>query len=185
MARLGSPTKGRGASRPRGLSAGQLAAVADEELVARINDYTVGTLRRHFPRNPPQGYAQLLAGYLPRGFLIVWVAAEVQYQVDNGGFAQFFWNQSRHLADAAVDAFVTIGARCHAAVTAKAIQVYSENRKEIELLRRGGDWKVYWRSAGDRLFDALDGAFYKCNKLVKTNTLQVQWIRSNTNAFKP
>jgi hypothetical protein len=183
MRRRTTASSGRRASKPAGLSPKQLADVPDDRLVERILKYTGRILRRDLGKDYTRGYVQFKAGYLPKGFLIVWVTAEVDFQVCNGGFGQFFWNQSRHFAGGAASALRTIGGGRFAAIVEKAIALNTAHQARLDALRKTDDWHTYNHLTYD-VFESVDTAFYKCWDTMRIGRLQVRWVRRNPDAFR-
>jgi hypothetical protein len=60
---------------------------------------------------------------LPQAKRVCVVIWELEAQVNNGGFHQYFWNYSGRLASEAVDALLAIGAPAMAAIVRDAITV--------------------------------------------------------------
>ena len=91
--------------------------------------------------------------------MIFYIAQEVEAEVNNGGFWQFFYNSSGDLSNQVVAAFQAIGATQIAEICRKAVDVFGESvpvdrEERQELMEQLG------LEEGNEILCECDEAFY-------------------------
>jgi hypothetical protein len=103
------------------------------------------------------------AGYasLTRGQKMLWATMELEGEVNNGGFNQYFYNtQGKNLTDA-IRGFERFGARKHGALAREARRIYATDKKRIDDVRDKGTIEDFSKSYDDDPYHALDDRFFK------------------------
>ena len=105
------------------------------------------------------------------------VTQQVETEVNNGGFSQYFCNSSGNLANRMVDAFTEIGAEKTAEICKRALEVFggtvpANRRERIERLDD---------EAADEIFEACDEAFYRYEE--DLNALNFDYIMKHKMDF--
>lgn len=108
------------------------------------------------------------------------IAQNVEIEVNNGGFSQFFYNSTGDFSAETVQAFLAIGAEKTAAICQRALDVVGQplpvNRAErIELLE-----KIESDALAEAL-DSCDNAFYSCEE--DLNALTDAYVMKNKADF--
>jgi len=85
---------------------------------------------------------------------------EVEMEVNNGGFDQYYWNSPGDHAREAVAALEELGAQHTATLLKEANGVFGEGGPDPDRDKRGMQMDALPKGARDRWFD-LDGAFYE------------------------
>ncbi|MDE6471372.1 MAG: DMP19 family protein [Eubacterium sp.] len=93
---------------------------------------------------------------------IFYIAQELEGEVNNGGFAQYFYNPSGNFASETVNAFTQIGALKTAEICKKAISAFKmelpADRAEREELLDNMDWDGI--GGINEILDECDHSFY-------------------------
>jgi hypothetical protein len=92
----------------RTLDPDTLAAVPDDKLEEAVFDYALTRLGGDFERE-----AEILAT-LPPGVRALYLTWQVEGEVNNGGFNQYYWNTDDRFSEQAVEAFEFFSATKHA-----------------------------------------------------------------------
>ncbi|MGO4904028.1 DMP19 family protein [Flavobacterium sp. W20_MBD1_R3] len=105
-----------------------------------------------------------IADIAMKEFLAIWV---LQFEVENGGFDQFFLNYDLEFSEFVLSGLKRIGADDYKELIEKAIIVFKNQNLDF-LNKRNPD------------FDKFDDFFYNLNGLQK---LQIEYIRKNYEKF--
>jgi hypothetical protein len=92
-----------------------------------------------------------------RVFAAIW---ELEAQVSNGGFHQFYFNSTGDIAYFSPTALETIGANDTAEIVAKANSFFPNSQPAVETVRRRQQLEVI-NLSGSGCFDELDERFYE------------------------
>lgn len=111
---------------------------------------------------------------------VFFITQNVEIEVNNGGFSQFFYNSTGDFSAETVQAFLAIGAEKTAAICQRALDAVGQplpvNRAErIELLE-----KIESGALAEAL-DSCDNAFYSCEE--DLNALTDAYVMKNKADF--
>ena len=105
---------------------------------------------------------------------------EVEMEINNGGFDQYYWNSPGDHAREAVAALRELGAEHTATLIADANAVFGAEGPDADRDRRGAQMDGLPQEARDRWFD-LDGAFYEYKN--NLSQLAAGYIRRHRDDF--
>ena len=110
---------------------------------------------------------------------IIW---NLEAEINNGGFNQYYFNSSGQFADLAPDALKLIHANKFAKLVDKANNIYKKEYKNITK-HQDGTLEGFSKSYDDNPLNKLDDEFYDLYKTEKLENLQIEYIRQNKNEF--
>jgi hypothetical protein len=121
---------------------------------------------------------------LSKGRQAVFATWGLEAEVNNGGFNQYFYNfsTSGQYAEEAADGFVLIGAKKHANLTQRAIDLYMKNIKYFEKYK-DGTLESFSKSYDNNSLDKLDKEFYTLDSVEHLSKLRIDYIRKHKNEF--
>jgi hypothetical protein len=105
---------------------------------------------------------------------------EVEMEVNNGGFDQYYWNSPGEHAREAVAALQELGAAHTASLVGEANAVFGPEGPDPDRGRRGEQMEKLPPDARERWYE-LDGAFYEYRD--NLSSLAAQYIRRHRDAF--
>ena len=118
---------------------------------------------------------------LSPGFLAIYTTLQVEAEVVNGGFNQYFFNSSGDFASEAVAGFELIGTPALARLMERAIAINHENQEKNKKLNIPRTLEALSKSYKGNRLNKLDDEFYAQMKdLWKT---RVRFIRANLHLF--
>lgn len=121
-------------------------------------------------------------GKLSPGQKAVYSTWEVEAEVNNGGFNQFYFNSSRKFSEMAVDGFRLFGANKFAELIQNA-NVMHESAK-VNLEKYNDDTtENFSKSYTNNPLNELDTLFYKLYKEEDLHQLKIKYIRSHIKEF--
>ncbi len=103
----------------------------------------------------------------------------VDGEVNNGGFNQFFWNESRIYVSLARRAFRLLAATEHLALLDEAVARLEENVGRLEPYAERGTLEAFSESYGEAVFDDLDRHYFELDSA----PLLASYIRSHPGEF--
>jgi hypothetical protein len=115
------------------------------------------------------------------GLQMLLSTSEVENEVVNGGFHQYFWNTQGIRSQMALQSFRLIHAEKHAALIQRAIDRYEQYRTQMDRFRKEEKDDSFARSEEPSGFDPLDLEYYKLEK--KLGTLRIAYIRVHLEEF--
>jgi hypothetical protein len=156
-----------------------IAGIADADLVLAIEDL----VRDHvFVGGPAAGwraFEQLAPG--PRA---LYATQQLDHQVRNGGFAQFFWNASGRYAPFASEGLSLLGAPMRQAIVAQAIDVFlAQGGLAQRGVGRDDPFRGFTGFRGALDFGGLDAAYYKLEANEPLGARQVAYVRAHVDEF--
>ena len=98
-------------------------------------------------------------GQLDQHEIVVFSVWQLEAEVNNGGFLQFFWNSSGDLAEETVDSLVKLGAHNTASIVQAAIDNFGKPGAPKDRERRQVVLEEL-EQAGQLKLDSLDSEFY-------------------------
>jgi hypothetical protein len=153
-----------------------LAGIADADLVVAIHDFILDHLLAD-AANAWEAFEQLRPG-----LRAIRATQELDGQVCNGGFAQFFWNAGRY-APEAYEALARIGAPRRRALLQQAMDLFIPAMPNFHALRNKAELAAFDTFAASLDFSPLDSAYYQLNAVEKLETIQISYIRSHIDEF--
>jgi hypothetical protein len=145
-----------------------LAMTDDTEFAIAMSDLV-------FAREATVGYQQLTAAER-----VVFCLDQLEREVNNGGFEQFFENSSGDHALDTIEALRTLGATATAALVAEAVRVFPQGRPATDRAERQRQVARLDEQARATL-DRLDGAFYDSPESLVA--LERRYVRDHQDQF--
>ena len=159
----------------RRLDRATLQAMPDDRLELAVIDYIHAKLA--YDQDLDDQTIMALSPAL-RGLYATW---ELEAEVNNGGFNQFFWNSSGRWAEQAVLGFRLFGAEEHARIAAEAIEVYAREKAAQDKLKAENSAAAFVESYEHTDLGALDTRFY--NVAEDLGALRIAYIRAHPDEF--
>ncbi len=148
----------------------------DQNLIQTVFDNLVEKL----PPDYEQEKQAVLKWTKPQqAIFIIW---QLEAEVNNGGFNQFYYNSTGQYADLVPDALKLVGANKFAFLATEANKIYHENYAKITK-HQDGSAKGFSKSYEDNPLDKFDDKFYALYKEEDLQQLQVDFIRKNKQYF--
>lgn len=119
---------------------------------------------------------------LSAGQQMYWSTWIVEREVNNGGFNQFYFNNSIELGEIAYKGFKTLNAHKFADLMFDANKVFKENKKELEAFYNGTA-ESFSKSYEKNPLGKFDDMFYDLNNTLHLRQLRVKYIREHKNEF--
>jgi hypothetical protein len=173
--------KNKSRKKYRTLTVDTLHGIPDEDLVTALHDYLNFNIGEHTGEGRIDEPTFIRA--LSPGFQAFWSTSILEGQVDNGGFSQFFWNNSRVYGLDALKGFKLLGATDKAAIVEAAIQRAVANADEYRRFRAADTLDAYreWDKASAQDFAELDSRYGQSSD--DLNSLIVQYVRKHPEEF--
>jgi hypothetical protein len=182
--RQGSSDKGAGVPSPRDTSS--LAAhhelteqfidtAADDALVLAV----IGDLSERLGSSSAE-YATIMTWNKARRS--VYVAWQLDAEVNNGGFNQFYYNPSGKFYPLVPESLKYIGASLLADLTRRANKTYEQQLDRIKK-KQDGTLDGFSKSYKDNPLNEYDNAYYQLNKKESLEKIIVDFVRTHKSAF--
>lgn len=113
--------------------------------------------------------------------MVVYSTWILEAEVNNGGFNQFFWNNSKQYAEDAKSGFKKIGDSAISKIVEEAIVVSKRDEEKVDALKKKGTWEAFSDSYEITGFDKLDSQFIENSERV--SSLRIKFIRSHPEMF--
>ncbi len=120
---------------------------------------------------------------LPRGMRMIYTTINLQAEVDNGGFNQYFWNTQGKLNREALADLELIGAHRYARLFEEAIKQARKEAPMRDRFRRIGTPDAFSRSYTYTHLDAYDTRFFKLEQKYSLTKLRAAYIRAHPDEF--
>lgn len=112
----------------------------------------------------------------------IYMISQLEAEVNNGGYNQFYFNSSGQFAKPLPDALKLVGATKFADLTERANKTFEkENSKITE--HQDGTIEGFSKSYENNPLNKFDDEFYKLNETKKLQKIQVDYIRKNKKHF--
>jgi hypothetical protein len=112
----------------------------------------------------------------------IYMISQLEAEVNNGGYNQFYFNSSGQFAKALPDALKLVGATKFADLTERANNTFEkENSKITE--HQDGTIEGFSKSYENNPLNKFDDEFYKLNDSKNLQKIQVDYIRKNKKQF--
>jgi hypothetical protein len=119
---------------------------------------------------------------LSKGQQTIYSTSNVEFEVYNGGFNQYYINSSGQYAEVAVIGFETLGAIKFAELMKKANKIYNSIKNDLDKFN-DGTAESFIESYKNNPFDNLDSKFYDLNDPEELSRFRIKYIRKNVNEF--
>ncbi len=110
---------------------------------------------------------------------LIW---NLESQVNNGGYDQFYFNSSGRFYKHVPDALKLVGANKFAGLTERANKMHESENEEIAK-HQANSTEGLGKSDDDNPLDEFDTAFYELYKTEELEKIQVEFIRKNKAEF--
>jgi hypothetical protein len=159
----------------RTLSPQVLASIPDDKLEQAVFDYAVSKLEGHYEDEVN------IVNKFPPGVRALFVTWEVEAEVNNGGFHQYYWNTADRYSKQAVEGFEFFGAVKHAALMRDANSIRAKEIGALTKFRKEDTSEAFAESSKASHLGPLDDRFFTLDEPL--SMLRVAKIRSMPAAF--
>jgi len=112
----------------------------------------------------------------------IYMISQLQTEVNNGGYNQFYFNSSGQFAKALPDALKLVGATKFADLTERANSTFEKEKSKITK-DQDGTIEGFGKSYENNPLNKFDDEFYKLNDTKNLQKIQVDYIRKNKKEF--
>ena len=112
----------------------------------------------------------------------IYVIWNLEAEVNNGGFNQFYFNPSGQYAEAVPDALKLVGAKKLAELVLRVNTVFNDNKEKI-IRHQDGTLDGFSKSYSDNPLNKFDEEYFELDKIVNLRQLQIDFIRNNKTKF--
>ncbi len=112
----------------------------------------------------------------------IYMISQLQAEVNNGGYNQFYFNSSGQFAAALPEALKLVGATKFADLTQRANRTFEKEKSKITK-DQDGTVEGFSKSYENNPLNKFDEEFYKFNDAKNLQKIQVDYIRKNKKEF--
>ncbi|MCS4225827.1 DMP19 family protein [Sphingobacterium sp. BIGb0165] len=112
----------------------------------------------------------------------IYMISQLQAEVNNGGYNQFYFNSSGQFATALPEALKLVGATKFADLTERANSTFEKEKSKITE-DQDGTIEGFSKSYENNPLNKFDEEFYKLNEAKNLQKIQVDYIRKNKKEF--
>jgi len=152
-----------------------LNKINDENLEIAILDYIDSKVGNDYENQ------YLIITNLSKGFQAIYTTWEVEAEVNNGGFNQYFWNSTGEFANEAIEGFKQIKAEEFEKIMKGAVATAISENKEMKKFRDKGTIEAFSESYKHTSLNTYDDEFYNCKE--NLSALRIKYIRDNPELF--
>ena len=152
-----------------------LASIPDSKLEQAVFDYAVSKLEGH-----DEDEANTVNKF-PPGVRALFVTWEVEAEVNNGGFHQYYWNAAGRYSEQAVEGFEFFGAVKHAALMREANVIHTKEADALAKFRKEDTSEAFVKSFKESHLRPLDERFFTLDE--NLSLLRIAKIRAMPAAF--
>jgi hypothetical protein len=98
---------------------------------------------------------------LTHGQKTLWATEELDGDVRNGGFNQYFFNTEGRLLDLAIEGFEAFGAKQKQALATRARELWNKDRERLAEAKEKGTIEAFMQSYKDDPYEQLSEAWFK------------------------
>lgn len=157
------------------LDAEVIKLTPDDRLEATVMDYVLNKAGRD-PEKAKEPVAKM-----SKGMQMMYATWRLESELSNGGFNQFFWNDSGGFAPMALEGYKAIGAEKHAAVVQRALEMRKREEPMMREYQAKGTPDAFAESYKHTELGTLDKEF--SNMSENASWLRVQYIRKYPEQF--
>ncbi|MDR2272531.1 MAG: DMP19 family protein [Sphingobacterium sp.] len=112
----------------------------------------------------------------------IYMISQLEAEVNNGGYNQFYFNSSGQFAAALPEALKLVGATKFADLTERANRTFEKEKSKITE-DQDGTVEGFSKSYENNPLNKFDKEFYKLNDVENLQKIQVDYIRKNKKEF--
>lgn len=157
------------------LDAAVIKLTPDDRLEATVMDYV-----RYKAGSDPEKAKEPVAK-MSKGMQMMYATWRLESELSNGGFNQFFWNDSSGFVGMALEGYKAIGAEKHAALLQRALEMQKREEPVMREYKAKGTPDAFAESYKHTELGTLDKEF--SNMSENTSWLRVQYIRKYPEQF--
>jgi hypothetical protein len=151
--------------------------LSDDDLESAVTGLVLGKIGTDY-----SNLRQKFDSWSP-GLQMVYATTDLEGEVYNGGFHQYFYNSEGEFMHDALQAYKLIGATEHAKLVAKAIILADKEKLLRAEVRQKGDLKFFADSYKQTKLGDLDDVFYGLDKTEDPRALRAKYIRAHPEEF--
>jgi hypothetical protein len=156
-----------------------IAGIADADLVLAIEDLLLAHVLVGGAAAAWHAFEKLAPG--PRA---LFATEQLDQQVCNGGFAQFFWNASGRYAPSAVEGLALLGAPRRQAIVQQAMDAFVAGGGPAQrAVGRDDAFTGFGRFRDGLDFSGLDTSYYGLRAVEPLRERQVAYVRAHVDEF--
>jgi hypothetical protein len=152
-----------------------LKGIPDDKLEGAVLDHVGSKIGEDYE------HEHAIVTSMSKGFQMVYATVELEDEVANGGFNQYFFNSTGEFRNEALEGYKLLGAAEHEKITAEAIRVYNEIKPKLEEAKAKGTIEAFSQSYKDNPLNKLDDRFYDLKE--DTSAMRVKFIREHPELF--
>jgi hypothetical protein len=152
-----------------------LQTIPDDKLCQAIVDYVAAAIKKDWENDTTK------VPQLGGGFSAVYFVNQLDAEVNNGGFNQFFFNAGRRAVELSKEGAEFMGMKELAGIVGKALAIAEREQAKMAKVKAKGTIEAFMESYEDISFDEADDAFFKLNQ--DLNKQMVSFIRSKPELF--
>lgn len=153
-----------------------LRSIPDDRLEIAIIDYIADVKLKG---NYGEEY-RIIKG-MNKGFRYIYITWNLEEEVENGGFIQYFYNSSGIFAGDLIEALHNIKAYKTEKIAGEAIALYNKERPLHDRIKKESSMKSFMSSYGESELEELDELFYNSGE--NLSQLRIRYIRDNSDQF--
>jgi hypothetical protein len=161
----------------RSLTSRQLLEMSDGELELQVYDALLNTMEKAGVRNLESALPLLTSGQRA-----LCITMNVDGEVNNGGFNQYYYNTSPDEVALGEGSFRLIGAYQYADIVKEADSVHNQIKGQLDA-ENNGSLESFSKSYENNPLSSLDDKWYQMSALEPFNNIMVKYIRSHTSEF--
>ena len=148
-----------------------LKGIPDDKLELEVMDHIQSKIGDNYE------HEHTIVAPLSKGLQMVYATVELEHEVANGGFNQYFWNSTGEFRNEALEGYKLLGAAEHERITAEAIGVYNVNQPKLDEAKATGTLEAFSQSYKDNPLNKLDDRFYNLKE--DTSAMRTKFIREH------
>ena len=120
---------------------------------------------------------------LPRSYRMVYTTINVESEIEDGGWNQYFWNTRMMLNREAISDFEMIGADDYADLMHRAVAAGEKEEPDRKRLRRVGTPEAVVKSYDHSHLERFDDEFIGLKKRISLSHIRTNYIREHPGEF--
>jgi hypothetical protein len=152
-----------------------LTRIPDDKLCQAVLDYIAAAINKDWENDTTK------VPKLGAGFSAVYFVSQLDGEVNNGGFNQFFFNDGRRAVELSKEGAELMGMTELAEIVGKALTIADREKAKMAKVTAKGTIEAFMESYEDIIFDEADDAFSKLN--LNLDKQMVAFIRSKPELF--
>lgn len=124
--------------------------------------------------------AEIVRSWTP-GKRMLYTTSQMEGEVNNGGFVQYFWNTENEFSQMALEGLQLIGAQKHADLMQRAMQIYKKEAGQYFQPRNRGSVDSFAQAEKNSALNRVDAEFYELTE--NLTALRVKFVREHLEEF--